>query len=331
MESNVLLSIIVPIYNSALFLKRCVESVYAQDLDCDHFELLLIDDGSTDDSLKVCKDLRSRHNNIKVFAKENGGQATARNLGLEHAQGKYVMFLDSDDSLEADSLPQLLVTAEESHADVLLSTMKMYNQYGNTTIQSDYQNYNHVVSGEYALMGGLNLGSCCARLYLRDLLCHHEIRFRQGVHHEDVIFSIDVMTVAKRVISVRQCSYIYFWNEGSTDRSKGEEAIRKSLQGDLAVIKKLKEKADCDALNASLRHDLSKRGNSLLVSNLIFLMRNNLKDLKRHYIRHAVSERLLPMRGKANSWKSTLALRVLNVLLLLSGDLRGGHAEIPKK
>ena len=327
MKSNLLLSIIVPIYNSSSFLKRCVDSVYAQGLQNEEFELILVDDGSTDDSLILCKEYQRNKGNIIVFSKENGGQATARNMGLEHAQGKYLMFLDSDDSLETGSLSSMLLLAEQKYADVLLSTMKLYDQFGNVTIQSDYPNYNQVVSGEYAMLDGINLATCCARQYLSDFLKHHNIRFCQGVRHEDVLFSIDVVLCAKRLVSSSLCSYIYFWNEGSTDRGRGEKEVRKSLLGDLAVIKKLKEKANCDALSVPLRQNLLKRSNSLLVSNLIFLMRRYPNAVKNYYIRQAIDEELLPMNGSANSWKSTLAMRVLNALFRISGVLRCRHRE----
>ena len=90
-----LLSVIVPIYNVEKYLKQCIESVIKQQLDS--YELILVDDGSTDSSKSICDNYSEKNANIKVFHKKNEGASSARNYGLKKASGKYVLFLDSDD------------------------------------------------------------------------------------------------------------------------------------------------------------------------------------------------------------------------------------------
>ena len=89
------ISVIVPVYNTAQFLPRCIESILSQSFT--DFELLLIDDGSTDGSGKICDAYAEKDNRIRVFHKENGGVSSARNLGLDNARGEWVTFVDSDD------------------------------------------------------------------------------------------------------------------------------------------------------------------------------------------------------------------------------------------
>jgi len=100
--NNIVISIIVPIYNTRAYLEQCIESVLNQTYK--DFELILIDDGSTDDSLAICNKYKANDSRIKVYSKDNGGQGSARNLGLDVAQGDYITFVDSDDWV----LPQLL-------------------------------------------------------------------------------------------------------------------------------------------------------------------------------------------------------------------------------
>lgn len=95
-------SIIVPVYNTEQNIHQCIDSVLHQEFK--DFELLLVNDGSKDKSLTICKEYAKKHSCIQVIDQENGGPSKARNTGLEHAQGKYILFLDSDDWLEPETL-----------------------------------------------------------------------------------------------------------------------------------------------------------------------------------------------------------------------------------
>ncbi len=108
-----MISIIVPIYNTESYLRRCIESILNQTYK--NFELLLIDDGSTDNSLKICEEYALQDERIRVFHKQNGGQGTARNMGIDNAKGDYIGFVDSDDYIS----PQMY--------EILLNDIKAYN------------------------------------------------------------------------------------------------------------------------------------------------------------------------------------------------------------
>ena len=92
------ISIIVPIYNTENYLRRCIDSILTQSFE--NFELILVNDGSTDNSRKIIDEYKSKDKRIKVILKENGGQGSARNRGINMAKGKYIMFCDSDDFVE---------------------------------------------------------------------------------------------------------------------------------------------------------------------------------------------------------------------------------------
>ena len=100
------ISIIIPVFNVEQYLKQCLDSIVSQD--CSSIEVILIDDGSTDGSATLCKDYANTYKYIKFLRKENGGVSSARNMGLQHAKGEYVAFIDSDDWVESTYIETLL-------------------------------------------------------------------------------------------------------------------------------------------------------------------------------------------------------------------------------
>jgi len=118
MEQNFLISIIIPVYNVEKYLNRCIESIINQTYK--NLEIILVDDGSTDNSGKICDEYALKDNRIKVIHKQNGGVSSARNKGLEVATGEYIGFVDSDDYIEKDMYELLLSTIIETKSQVVV-------------------------------------------------------------------------------------------------------------------------------------------------------------------------------------------------------------------
>ena len=121
------ISIIVPVYNAEKYLHRCIDSILTQTFS--DFELLLIDDGSTDKSGQLCNEYASKDNRVKVFHKQNGGVSSARNLGLDNAKGEWIAFVDSDDSVMNTYLSELI---SSNDVDLVVSGVRFIN--GNTSL-----------------------------------------------------------------------------------------------------------------------------------------------------------------------------------------------------
>jgi glycosyltransferase involved in cell wall biosynthesis len=119
MDMNSRLSVIVPVYNAKEYLHRCIDSILGQTYS--NFELMLIDDGSTDGSLKICEEYATRDSRVKVFHEKNSGPSSARNIGLRNVSGKYLAFVDADDWLEPDMYSVLIRELEDSNADMVVS------------------------------------------------------------------------------------------------------------------------------------------------------------------------------------------------------------------
>lgn len=118
MDDNIIVSIICPVYKTACFLHRCVDSILSQTFS--QFELLLIDDGSPDDAGKICDEYAKMDSRVRVFHKENGGLADARQYGLDRIRGEYLIHIDSDDWVEPTMLEELYRKAKEERADVVV-------------------------------------------------------------------------------------------------------------------------------------------------------------------------------------------------------------------
>lgn len=128
-DSKELISIIVPIYNADCYLRQCLDCIINQSYK--NFEVLLINDGSVDDSAIICKEYVETDSRIHYFEKENGGVSSARNLGLKNVKGNYITFVDSDDWVEENYLEVLYNALKENEVDVAISSHNYFNMDDN--------------------------------------------------------------------------------------------------------------------------------------------------------------------------------------------------------
>lgn len=123
-----LLSIIIPVYNSENYLANCLESVFSQEMDCSDYEVIAINDGSQDSSLAILEFYQKKHSNLVVVSQENQGEAFSRNRAIALAQGKYIAFVDSDDAVELNTFKTLLDYAIKNDLDILYLKMDLYDE-----------------------------------------------------------------------------------------------------------------------------------------------------------------------------------------------------------
>lgn len=185
-----MVSVIVPVYNAEKTLARCVDSVVRQSYE--KWELLLVDDGSSDSSLDICRRFSSNDKRIQVIAKENGGVSSARNRGLQEAEGEYVVFLDSDDRLIENALSVLVGIAETYRADCVVCGIKQDS--GKLWAPERYQHYVSIVDFKRDFINHLTselFSVCFNKLYRRQLITK---QFMNGCSFgEDLIFVLDYL------------------------------------------------------------------------------------------------------------------------------------------
>ena len=219
-------SVIVPIYNIEKYLLGCLESIAAQTLD--HIQVLLIDDGSQDRSGEICKEFIKTHPNFEYYYKENGGTASARNVGLEHATGEYIGFVDSDDWIEADMYEKMYDAARDNHADILYCIMPGLTDY--VLLDSGSYEKEEIISYIYPqiLPHVISTGTFrtvdwgnCSRLYRGDIIRDHGIRFYEKSRRcEDFAFAVECTLYANRYTVIDEGElYHYRPNENSKSRS----------------------------------------------------------------------------------------------------------------
>ena len=146
---NPKISVIVPVYNSEKFIERCVDSLQRQTLK--EIEIILVNDGSTDDSLKLCAHLEKKYNNIRLIDQKNGGASKARNTGIKAANGEYVGFLDSDDWAHPQMFEQMYAIASENKVDIVQCSFVCTGNADDQSISCNNKVISKVVDSSYAL------------------------------------------------------------------------------------------------------------------------------------------------------------------------------------
>ena len=181
-----LLTVIIPVYNVEKYLKRCVESVIAQDWK--NYEILLVDDGSTDHSPQICDDYVKAYDFISVIHKENGGLSEARNTGISLAKGEYVYFPDSDDWLEPQTFAELGEMLESREFEIV-SFNREFVKGEEEIIQSEPK-VTQVFNGKDAFVQMLKhryiTGFANDKIYRKSLFMDHDILFPLGKYYEDL-------------------------------------------------------------------------------------------------------------------------------------------------
>lgn len=238
------ISIVVPIYNVADYLHYAIDSLMKQTYQ--NFEVILVNDGSTDKSPMLCEDYANRYENIHVFHKENGGLSDARNFGVSKANSDWIFFLDPDDYLEEYTLELIVKIHKEHHADLISTKVKAtskYNAYTSYKLQeSDYKDlvpFTKEKALEAMLDDKFATVSACAKLYHRSIL--EKVPFPVGKIYEDFYVVGQHLALADKIIISPLETYNYYRREGSIVRStftekryeffdavaKNEEVVRK--------------------------------------------------------------------------------------------------------
>lgn len=263
--NNVKLSIIVPIYNVAPYLRKCVDSLLAQDIS--DYEIILVDDGSTDESGAIADEIvREIMGNrlwtigedttsqsisvncptLSVIHQENAGLSAARNAGIAKAKGEYIWFVDSDDYVEPNVLGKLMEQIERDNLDVLRFCYQNVKESGEAFAPyKDMTNYNDYSATPTDGLTFLNerMGNQCYawQFILRTELCLEET-FTPGIYFEDTDWTPRMLIRATRVASTEFILYNYLWREGSITLSQKDiQKQRKQLHDKIDLLRKLND------------------------------------------------------------------------------------------
>ena len=209
-------SVIIPVYNTEQYLEACLDSVFAQTLK--ELEVILVNDGSTDASLSIMEKYRANYpDRVKLISKENGGQATARNVAIPLCTGEYIGFVDSDDYIEPEMYERMYQKAKEADADYVecdYVNVKV-NAAGETERIADYGSRVR----EYTSKEDMFIDPMLApwnKIYRRTLLQESEVRFPEGYIYEDTAFCLKAISIVNRFAFVPGKYVVHYFRGGST-------------------------------------------------------------------------------------------------------------------
>lgn len=203
-----LLSIVIPAYNVDAYISRCLDSCICQSIPKDDYEMIIVNDGSTDRTLDIASEYANQYKNIRILSQENKGLSEARNTGLCESSGKYVWFVDSDDWIERDCL-NLVFQALKADVDLLEIQYQLVFEDGKIQEGSPTLIKGIIDGQTQTLAGGLPTPAQFT-LYRRDFLVENQLRFMPGIYHEDCEFKPRAVLLAKRISSVSTICYNYF-------------------------------------------------------------------------------------------------------------------------
>ena len=217
-------SIIIPVYNTEKYLKKCLDSVFLQNYD--NYEIIIVNDGSTDNSDKIVKEYMKKHKNIIYILKENGGLSSARNVGVSKAKGDYLLFLDSDDYYCDNFLFQL--SDEINDEDVVRFCVQDVYDNGRVVLYKDkvFDNLDGISSFKY-LCECHYVEIACAYCFKRSFWLEHDFMFLEGAYHEDFGLIPFVLISSKKTKCIDLVGYNYFKRDDSISNSIIYEQILK--------------------------------------------------------------------------------------------------------
>lgn len=238
---NPLISIIVPVYKAEAFLNKCVDSILSQTYR--NIEVILVNDGSPDHSPELCDAISRMDERVIVIHKENGGQGSARNVGLAQAKGEYILFVDSDDWIHPESCKKLLSCAIENQCDIVWAEF--------VYVVGDLEKPSEKITtipglverGRNFLVQNIKNSSICMTpcggLYRKDVLIQNNLFFAEGYFHEDELWVPQVFLAAERVIYLDFVFYFYRYNANSTTKTKNWDVVSKRSKDLLFVCDEL--------------------------------------------------------------------------------------------
>ena len=329
------LSIIVPIYNVEQYLRKCVDSLLAQDIS--DYEIILVDDGSTDNSGAICDEYTSpsfvnsltRSVVIKVIHRKNGGLSAARNSGIEVAQGKYIMFVDSDDYIEPNVLSGLIAQVERDNLDVLRYRLQYvnpqyeaYNPYKSDPFKgNDYSE--EVTDGVTFLNKRMNT-QCYAWVFLikRNLIIDDRCiddrcLFTEGIYFEDTDWTPRMLVRAHCVASTNTVVYNYLQREGSITKAVNRSKQQKVLDDKMRLISEMQRQAK-ELQDKGLNNAWFNRMIADTVISVIGILSVDFYSERKGYLKQLKQMNVYPLASKSAKAKlinlsPRLAVEVLHI------------------
>jgi glycosyltransferase involved in cell wall biosynthesis len=310
------LSIIVPFHDVEKYLARCLESLLNQDISPEEYEIILINDGSSDASLQIAESFVRLYQNIKLFSQNNIGVGAARNMGIREASGEYILFVDSDDYIQQRSLNNILGIIKHQNLDLLRFNFEYVLESGK--IIPKRNNFTHsikfddkIVDGETFLVEHLGWACYAWQFLLKTaFIKSNQLFFNETIYFEDIDWLVKTLVKANRVISVNQQVYCYFHRSGSITQSISLVKKNKILNDKIFVLIALKTLSQ-ESLNKKVSQ-WCKGMISLTFMGMLTYATNELPERKKEIISF-IKEEYYPLKSYRFTSKQWVNLVLINL------------------
>lgn len=284
---SIKVSIIIPFFNGEKYLEECVNSITAQTLE--ELEVILVDDGSTDNSAAVAEKLISKDSRIKLIRQENKGVSTARNVAMKEALGEYFMFVDADDRLKVDACEVLYNAITETQSDIVSGTYDAFNEERFTYVPDNTGKKPKIYNREDIKKLSLNMGNnlffqfVWRRLFSAKLIKENKIEYHPDIAiGEDTLFCLECFLSAEKTLTIPVTVYEYRNNtQGAMRSGKYNKKLTQSL-----ILQYEGKKALCDKFLPEYKENFLKgtanfaytTGCNLFFNNLFYKGNGNYKE-----------------------------------------------------
>lgn len=306
-------SIIVPIYNVEKYLLKCLVSISKQKFS--DFEVILVDDGSTDNSKEICKKFAEKDSRFNYFYKNNGGLSDARNYGLRRAKGKYIIFIDSDDFVEKDYVSVLYEGIKTSNSEICICSFNEVDTKGRK-IKEVKVGEKNIVSGKELIKkhftNAFNVANIVAwnKIYRHDVF--KEVHYISGKYFEDEFIFVPLFWNLKKISFVSNAEYNYVQREGSITKSKfTEKKLNDNLEFREERINFFNNKDK--KLYEILIQDYKNYIISLIKDNTKFLSAQSIKKLQEKYNILVKSSNAKGLKNRVKDFIGNKNLKFFNI------------------
>jgi glycosyltransferase involved in cell wall biosynthesis len=267
------LSIIVAVYNTEAYIEKCILSIYNENrLSLNDFEVIVVNDGSTDNSPDIVNHLQKTFSNLFLINKENGGQSSARNIGFSLAKGEYIYCLDSDDFIHGNMLKHLFEEIYNDLLDTLIISSYKIDDRQNIIYDYTLKNYSKMkkpITGIEFITQYVVSGSMYRYFYRTSIIKDNNLKLIEGIYHEDEEFIIQYLVHAKKIAYNNKPFYNHVYRSNSTVNNKDGRHRRKLIHDIIVVLDSLNSLIQSNINNKLLVKGVLKKRNQLALSVLL--------------------------------------------------------------
>ena len=323
MDNALKLSLIIPMYNVELYIEKCLRSCINQDLPSTEYEIIVVNDGSKDNSLSLAETMSQEYPNIHIVSQANKGLSSARNTGLKRAKGEYIWFIDSDDWIESNVLGKLYDAASQNNLDILRFAWnivdKRKKKYRDSSEAIHTPIYDEPLSGIEYTKNVLGIVLYAPSFwYRKQYLLEHLFYFKQGITYEDVEFNTRVIPQASRVMSIRQTCYNYFQRNNSITKQVSQETIKDWSYILTNLIERRKIFSECEKYFDWLIDGfvcwgiiICSGGNRKIQKSFIDLLKKH--DIKKIHKTKSLKNKITGLLYNINPWLALLTINYLRI------------------